>query len=71
MKNFFLKAWSLLIFSRRRDSVRRGIIFIFTQFILLLGIVLFLELIFIFLGANDIFLPFTRPIKDLFERILF
>jgi hypothetical protein len=60
MSKFFLRIGGLLFYSRRRQSVRGSIIFLLTNFLLIAGAIFTIEIIFIFLGMENIFLPMTR-----------
>ena len=60
MSKFFLRIGGLLFFSKRRQSVRGSIIFLLTNFLLLAGAIFTLEIIVIFLGVENIFLPMTH-----------
>jgi hypothetical protein len=60
MSKFFLRIGGLLFFSKRRQSVRGSIIFLLTNFLLLAGAIFTIEIILIFLGVQNIFLPMTR-----------
>jgi hypothetical protein len=60
MSKFFLRIGGLVFFNKRHQSVRSSIIFLLTNFLLLAGAVFTIEIILIFLGVGNIFLPMTR-----------
>jgi len=60
MSKLFLRFGGFLFFNKRHQSVRSSIIFLLTNFLLLAGAVFTLEIILIFLGVQDIFLPMTH-----------
>jgi hypothetical protein len=60
MSKFFLRIGGILFFNKRHQSVRGSIIFLLTNFLLLAGAIFTVEIILIFLGVQNIFLPMTR-----------
>lgn len=66
MSKLILRLGGLLLFSRRRQSVRGSIIFLLTNFLLLACAVFTLEIVLIFLGVENIFLPMTRVTHSVF-----
>jgi hypothetical protein len=60
MSKFFLRLGGLLFFNKRHQRVRGSIIFLLTNFLLLAGAIFTLEIILIFLGVDNIFLPTTH-----------
>ncbi len=67
MSKFFLHLGRLLIFNKRHQSVRRSVIFILTNFLLIAGIIFSLEIILIFLGVGNIFIPMTHITHSIWE----
>jgi hypothetical protein len=60
MSRFFLRIGGLVFFNKRHQTVRGSIIFLLTNFLLLACAIFTLEIIFIFLGVENVFLPMTR-----------
>ncbi len=60
-----------LFVSRSRKGVRRGIMFIFSNFLVLAGIVFFLEIAVILLGLYGVSIPLTRTARELLTSLLF
>jgi hypothetical protein len=60
MSKFILRLGGLLFFNKRHQSVRGSIIFLLTNFLLLAAAIFTVEIILIFLGVENIFLPMTR-----------
>jgi hypothetical protein len=60
MSKFFLRFGGLLFFNKKHQSVRGSVIFLLTNFLLLAGAVFTIEIVLIFLGVQDIFLPMTH-----------
>jgi len=71
MKKFFLSLGSLMFFNKQHQRVRGGAIWLFTNLLLVAGIIFSLEIILIFLGIGDIFLPLTRKIWIFLTKIVF
>jgi hypothetical protein len=67
MSKFFLRLGGLLLFNKRHQSVRGSIIFLLTNFLLLAAAIFTLEIILIFLGVENIFLPMTHVTHSVFE----
>lgn len=60
-----------LMISNRNRSVRQSLIFIFTNILLLAGIIFTVEIVLILCGVGDVFLPMTyKAIKFLKDLIL-
>ena len=67
MSKFFLHVGGLLFFNKRHQSVRRSVIFVLTNFLLIAGIIFSLEIILIFLGVGNIFIPMTRLTHSIWD----
>ena len=71
MGRFFLRLGEGLFFSRKHKSVRGGIVFLFANLLLLASVVFILEIILVFLGMDNFFVPFTRPISEFLSKLVF
>lgn len=71
MTKFFLKMGHFLVFSKRHKSIRGGVVFLFANFLLLASIVFIVEIILIFLGMGNVFLPLTRAISEFLSKLVF
>lgn len=71
MGNLFVRFGGRLFFSRRHKSVRGSIVFIIANALLLASIVFFLEIILIFLGIGDFFVPLTHGISEFLSKVVF
>jgi hypothetical protein len=71
MTKFFLKMGHFLVFSKRHKSIRGSIVFLFANFLLLASIVFVVEIILIFLGMGNVFLPLTRAVSDFLSKLVF
>jgi hypothetical protein len=60
-----------LVFSKRHKSIRGGVVFLFANFLLLASIVFIVEIILIFLGMGNVFLPLTRAISEFLSKLVF
>jgi hypothetical protein len=70
MAKFFLHIGGFLFFNKHHKSIRGSIIFLFTNFLLLAAIVFTVEIILIFLGVGNIFVPLTRAAWDFLINLL-
>jgi hypothetical protein len=70
MQKFLLNLGGLLFFSRRHQSVRKSIIFLLANFLMLAAIIFTVEIILIFCGVGNIFLPFTQKIWAFLLKLL-
>jgi hypothetical protein len=64
MARFLLHLGGLLFINTRHKSVRSSIIFLLTNFLLLASIVFTIEIILIFLGVGNVFVPVTSAVWD-------
>lgn len=71
MKRLAKRLGSILLYSRGHENIRGSVVFLFTQSILVLTLVLIAECLIILLGINNIFLPFTLPLNLILEKILY
>ena len=71
MGKFFFRVGNLLMISRRHRSVRRAVIFLFKNFLILAGLIFTLEIVLILLGASDIILPIPFLSGDFLIDLLF
>jgi hypothetical protein len=71
MSKFFLTLGHFLIFSKKHKSIRGSIVFLFTNFLLLVSIVFIVEIVLIFLGMGNVFLPLTRTVSDFLSGLVF
>jgi hypothetical protein len=71
MARLFLQLGGLLFFNKRHKSIRRGIIFLLTNFLLFAGIVFTVEIILIFLGVGNIFVPVTSAVWDFLTKLVY
>jgi hypothetical protein len=71
MARFFLQIGGLLFLNKHHKRVRGSIIFILTNFLLLAGIVFTIEIILIFLGVGNVFVPMTSAVWDFLTKLVF
>jgi hypothetical protein len=71
MAKLFLQLGGLLFFSRRHNRVRNGIIFLLTNFLLLAAVIFTVEIILIFLGVGNVFVPMTSSVWSLLNKLVF
>jgi|LFRM01.1.fsa_nt_gb hypothetical protein len=71
MGRTLLKFGQMLMVSRRNRSVRQSIILLFTNILLFSGVVFTLEIILIFLGIGNIFLPLTTKALSILNGIFY
>jgi hypothetical protein len=62
----FLSIGDLILISRSKKSIRKSLIFLFSNFLLIIAIIFTLEMFLILLGINNIFLPIGGSILNLF-----
>jgi hypothetical protein len=66
-----MKIGNRLVFSKRHNMVRKGMLGLFANLLLISGIVFGFEIILIFLGIGDIFLPLTSSACALLTKVFF
>lgn len=71
MKKLLTLIGSRLMISHRHRTVRQSIIFLFTNILLLAGIVFLVEIALILLGIGDIFIPLTVHITKFLKSLFF
>ena len=71
MGNPLLYFSSRLFFSRRHRSLRGSIVFITANLLMLASIIFFVEIIVIFLGLGNFYIPFTHGFSELLSKIVF
>ena len=71
MAKIFLQLGGLLLFNNRHKSVRRGVIFLFTNFLLVAAVIFTVEIILIFLGVGNVFVPLTSSVRGLLTKFAF
>ena len=71
MAKFFLQLGRLLFFNRRHNSVRSSIIFLLTNLLLLAAVIFTVEIILIFLGVGNVFVPLTSSVRGLLTKLVF
>jgi len=57
MARFFLQLGKLLVINRKHRSIRTTLILLFTNLLILAGIIFSLEIALILLGISDVMLP--------------
>ncbi len=71
MRHFFLRLGEGLIFSRKHKSVRGGVLFLLANLLVIAGIVFIVELVLVFLGMDNFFIPLTRTISEFLSKVVF
>jgi hypothetical protein len=71
MGRFFIRLGEGLFFSRKHKSVRGGIVFLFANLLILASIVFVMEIILVFLGMDNFFIPLTHPISEFLSKVVF
>ena len=71
MAKFFLQLGGLLFLNRHHKSVRNGIIFLLTNLLLLAAVIFTVEIILIFLGVGNVFVPLTSSVWGLLNKLVF
>ena len=71
MAHFFIRLGEGLFFSRKHKSVRGGIVFLFANLLLLASVVFIIEIILVFLGMDNFFIPLTLPISEFLSKLVF
>jgi hypothetical protein len=65
------RLFNWLIFSRRHKGVRSGVILLFSNLLLIAGLIFTLEVALIVLGMSDLFLPLTRAAQTFLNGFVF
>jgi len=71
MSNFIIRLSERFFFSRRHKSLRKGLVFIFANLLLGASIIFFFEIILIFLGIGNCYIPLTHGISDFLSKLVF
>jgi hypothetical protein len=71
MSRFFIHLGELLFFNKRHKSVRSSIIFLITNFLLLAAVIFAVEIILIFLGVGNVFVPMTSSVWKFLTNLVF
>jgi hypothetical protein len=71
MAKLFFRFGKFLFFSSKRKNVRRGVVTFFMHMLLLAGVIFTLEIVLIFLGAGDVFLPLTNSARSFLAALMF
>ncbi len=71
MARLFLNLSNMLIISRKSKSVRKGVLVFFNNILVFAAIIFTLEIILIFLGIGDIFIPLTRSAREFISNWFF
>jgi hypothetical protein len=71
MRHFFLRIGEGLFFSRKHKSVRGGILFLFANILMLISVIFIIEIVLVFLGMDNFFLPLTHPISEFLSKLAF
>jgi hypothetical protein len=71
MGRFFIRLGEGLFFNRKHKSVRGGIIFISANLLLLASVVFIIEIILVFLGMDNFFVPLTHPVSEFLSKVVF
>jgi|WetSurMetagenome_2_1015567.scaffolds.fasta_scaffold00056_13 hypothetical protein len=71
MVRFLRNLGGILLFNKHHSSVRSGVIYLLTNFLLLAGIVFTVEIVLICLGVGNVFVPMTSAVWDFLTRLVF
>jgi len=71
MRHFFLRLGEGLFFSRKHKSVRGGVLFVFTNLLVLAAFIFLIEIVLVFLGMDNFFIPLTHPISEFLSKVMF
>jgi dolichol kinase len=71
MAKFIIQIGNFLFFSKKHKTLRGSVVFILSNFLFLASIVFFVEIVLIFLGMGNIFVPLTRPFSDFLAHYMF
>jgi hypothetical protein len=66
-----LRLGSRLFVSRRHQCIRRSVIFLVSNALVIAGVVFTVELLLIFLGLENIFLPLTHNTLSFLFRLFY
>ena len=71
MARLFFRFGNLLFFNRKSHNVRHGLTSVFSALLVFSAVLFTLELLLIFMGAEDIIVPLTASARSLLGRIFF
>ena len=71
MAELILRLGSRLVFSRRNQCVRRSVVFLVTNALVIAGVVFAVELLVILLGLENVFLPLTSDTLSFLTSLFF
>lgn len=71
MADLILRLGGRLVFSRRNQCVRRSVVFLVANALVVAGVVFALELLVILLGLENVFLPLTSDTLSFLTRLFF
>jgi hypothetical protein len=60
-----------IVLSRRNKTIRGAFVFLFTNLLLFLSVIFLLEIVLIFLGIKNVFLPASPAISGFLSRLVF
>ncbi len=69
MADLILRLGSRLIFSRRNQCVRKGVVFLVTNGLVAAGVVFAVELLVILLGLENVFFPLTHDTLSFLTKL--
>jgi hypothetical protein len=68
---FILHLGELVFFNKHRKSIRSSVILLLTNLLLLAGIIFTVEIVLIFLGIGNVFVPMTSAAWDLLIKLVY
>jgi|WetSurMetagenome_2_1015567.scaffolds.fasta_scaffold1167267_2 hypothetical protein len=71
MRHFFIRLGKGLIFSRRHKSVRGGVLFLFSNLLVIGSVIFLIAIVLIFLGMDNFFIPLTHAISEFLSKVVF
>ena len=71
MARFFLRLGGVLFFNKHHKSVRSSVILLLTNLLLLAGIIFTVEIVLIFLGIGNVFVPMTSAAWDFLLKLVY
>ncbi len=71
MADLILRLGGRLVFSRRHQCVRRSVVFLIANALVVAGVVFAVELLVILLGLENVFLPLTSDTLSFLTRLFF
>jgi hypothetical protein len=71
MRRFILHLGEILFFTGKHKSVRGGILFLFANLLLFASLIFIVEIVLIFSGMDNFFIPLTHTISDFLSKLVF